>query len=300
MNTTKMSANSAVSRLVASINENDKGSFYKIANEYLESLAYGGANWSEVKRSLNRRPMDMVTLDKLSSDVKKLISNDVEKSEFVFVNKDLDTFIKEILFEWQKKDVYVSHNLNIRNKILLHGPTGNGKTTIARNIAKQSKMPFVEVRADMMIDSHLGNTGQNIYKLFNSIKEPCILFWDEVDSIGKKRGTADSSSAAYENERMVNSILVNIDKLENDVIFVGATNRKDILDEAFLRRFDIVFEVKNPTNIEKSSFAESLFDYHNIPRQIIYPNDFSNYSEIKDYVINIARQYVIQKISQVS
>lgn len=65
------------------------------------------------------------------------------------------------------------------------------------------------------------------------------MFWDEVDTIGRKRGKGNDSAAGMENERMVNSILVNIEKLSNDVIFIGATNRREVLDSAFLRRFDV-------------------------------------------------------------
>lgn len=293
-----MTPNDAVRRMIWAINADTIGDFYKVSEDYLQTLTSGGKNYWSIKQALNQKPLKMVTLNSLSNDVKKLISTDPEKDEFVYLNLEVKNLIDDMLFEWENKEVYSLHNLNIRNKILFHGPTGNGKTTIARNIAKASKMPFVEVRSDMMIDSHLGNTGQNIHKLFNSIKEPCILFWDEIDSIGKRRGTKSDNSASYENERMVNSILVNIDKLANDVIFIGATNRKDILDEAFLRRFDIQYEVKNPEYIEKAMFAEGLFNYHNIPATYLELETLLNFSEIKDIVIGIARKYVIEHLSK--
>lgn len=298
METKTLTPNDAIRRMIWSMNEDKLVDFYKVTEEYLQSLTIGGKNYHAIKQALNQKPMKMMTLNQLSSDVKKLISTEPEKDEFVYLNPDINKLIKDILFEWENKDMYHLHNLSVRNKILLHGPTGNGKTTVARNIAKVSSMPFVEVRSDMMIDSHLGNTSQNIHKLFNSIKEPCILFWDEVDSIGKRRGGRSDNSAAYENERMVNSILINIDKLSNDVIFIGATNRRDILDEAFLRRFDIQYEVKNPTYIEKSLFAEGLFSYHNIQPQFIDLENFVNFSEVKDCVIQIARDYVIQYLAK--
>jgi SpoVK/Ycf46/Vps4 family AAA+-type ATPase len=296
MESKPMTPNDVIRYLIHHINYENKAEFYKLAEKYLSELTVGGKNYHNIRTVLNQKPMKMMTLESLSKDVKALISSDQQKDEFVFLNSDIGQLIEEILFEWENKEIYQYHNLNIRNKILLHGPTGNGKTTVARNIAKLSNLPFVEVRSDMMIDSHLGNTGQNIHKLFNSIKEPCILFWDEVDSIGKRRGTRSDNSAAYENERMVNSILVNIDKLANDVIFIGATNRRDILDEAFVRRFNILHEVTNPSLEEKESFAAGLLEYHKMPVAKIHVDHLLNFSEIKEHVIGIARTFVIEHL----
>jgi len=293
-----LSANDAVKLLIHFTNENNKGEFYRVANEYLQSLSFNGRNWGQIKSVLNRRPMEMLTLDQLPKNIKALISTQEQSEEFVYLNPSIESMIDDIIFEWKNKDVYKSHNLGIRNKILLHGLTGNGKTTIARNIAKVSKMPFVEVRSEMIIDSKLGSTGQNISSLLNSIKEPCILFWDEIDTIGKKRSSVSDNSASHENDRMVNTILVSLDKMANDVIFIGATNRLDVLDDAFLRRFDIKFEVGNPTHKEKEMFLDGLFKYYNVPKSEINLTSLVNFSEIKDKVIQICRNYVINLIKK--
>lgn len=298
MEQSKMTANDAVKLLISCINSDKPSEFYKVAENYLSTLSIGGQNYWQIKRILNQKPTRMKTLDELKPDIKKLISTETERHEYVFIDSYLNKVINEILFEWENKDVYKLHNLNVRNKILLHGPTGNGKTTIARNIAKQSKLPFVEVNSDIMIDSHLGSTGQNIHKLFNTIKEPCILFWDEVDSIGRSRGSSDKSGVGMENERMVNSILVNLEKLSNDVIFIGATNRKDILDVAFIRRFDILHEVGHPTLEMKQEFTTGLFKYHGVPEPEINFSELENFSKIKDVVIRIARQHVIEMLKK--
>jgi transitional endoplasmic reticulum ATPase len=175
--------------------------------------------------------------------------------------------------------------LPIRNKLLLYGVTGNGKTTIARHIACLANIPFVSVFSEGVLDSKLGHSGQNIAKILTQITQPCVLFWDEIDNIAQKRGGGESSSA-LENDRIVNSFLVNMDKLSNDVIFIAATNRRNVLDTAFLRRFDVQFELVAPTIEEKERFAKQLIAYYNLPEMYLQEpyEQCSSYSEVKNDV----------------
>jgi SpoVK/Ycf46/Vps4 family AAA+-type ATPase len=214
------------------------------------------------------------------------------------LNDPTKLLLDDLLLEWKNTDVYKYHNLPIRNKILFHGTTGNGKTTIARHVAKLSNLPFVEVNADVIIDSRIGNSGQNISQIFNEIKEPCVLFWDEVDTIGRKRGMANDSAAGMENERMVNSILVNIEKLSNDVIFIGATNRREVLDTAFLRRFDVQFELTAPDELQKDIFLKQLVEYYKLPESYLEIDltKLNSYSEIKLMLMDLARKYILSNL----
>lgn len=293
----KINSNDAIVRMIESINNNSLSDFYKIADSYVSTLSYTGDNYRRIKGSINRRPAKLISLSELSSDIKKLISVTEEKDQFTFLNKDISNLINDLSAEWENREIYKFHNLTVRNKILLHGPTGNGKTTIARHIANVSRLPFVEVSSDMMIDSRLGNTGQNIRNIFNNIKEPCLIFWDEIDSVGRIRGKS-SGAADTENERMVNSILVNIEKLNNDVVFIAATNRIEIIDPAFLRRFDVKYLVPTPTLSEKESYSTKLFEYYKIPPQDLILNMYDNFSQIKDFVVDQARKYVISQLDK--
>jgi SpoVK/Ycf46/Vps4 family AAA+-type ATPase len=180
---------------------------------------------------------------------------------------------------------------------LLYGATGNGKTTIARHIAKLYNIPFIEIKSEEVIDSHLGTTSGNIYKIFDGIKEPCVLFWDEVDSVGGKRGGTAKNSAEHENDRMTNSILVNLDRLSPDVMFIAATNRVDVLDSAFIRRFDVKFEIPPPSNEEKEMFFNSIIEHHRIPVSMPDLSKVNSMAEIKDLVMQLARTYISNNIS---
>lgn len=294
----KITANDTIIGLIHHINDDKKDLFYKVAEEYLNTLPRSGQFHSRISRLINEKPRKFIQLDSLSSDIKKLITSTMITQDNVFLNDAVKGLIDELLLEWKNIDVYRYHNLPVRNKILFHGTTGNGKTTIAKHIAKLSGLPFVEVNSDVMIDSHLGSTGSNINKIFNQIKEPCVLFWDEVDTIGRARGKGNDSAAGLENERMVNSILVNIEKLSNDVIFIGATNRKEVLDSAFLRRFDVKFELPSPTEIEKIAFAKQMVEYYKLPETFLTEtvSTLESYSAIKMLMLESARRYVLSNL----
>lgn len=299
----KISANDTIIKMLHHINSDKLDLFYQVGQEYYETLSRSGDISCRVKRLLAEKPKKLVSLSDLSGDLKKLIiQQPIDGSENVFLNKDVKSFIDSILLEWKHADAYKFHNLAIRNKILFHGITGNGKTTIARHVARMAELPFVEVNADMIIDGKLGNTNTNIHKVLSEITAPCVLFWDEVDSIGRIRGKGDSSAAGIENERMVNSILVNLEKLSSNVIFIGATNRKDVLDSAFLRRFDVQFEIKEPTDGEKLNFALQMFEYYKLPSEHLSLGvkesimRCCSYNDIKLFLVDMARTHVLKKI----
>jgi len=296
----KMSPNDTIRRLLLSVNADDKGSFYTIIEQYLNTLSYTGESYRNIKVALNQKPARLVNLNDLPGDLKKLIIQSGIPDENVFLNDRTKEFVSSIVLEWENSETYKYHNLGVRNKILLYGPTGNGKTTIARHFARLSGLPFIEVNSDSVVNSKVGGTGSNINQIFNSIKEPCVLFWDEVDTIGRKRGNTDGSSAGMENERMVNSVLVNIEKLSQDVIFIAATNRAESLDTAFLRRFDEKFEISSPTEIEKENFISGLIDFYKLGDSFMIESleKYQSYSEIKLAVVDKARKIVAQSITK--
>lgn len=298
----KLKANDAIVMMMDAINNEDSGQFYKIADQYASSAARGGEVYWKIKRAIQNRPMTMKRLDDISSNLKSLLIQGQNISDGVyFLNNETKIIIDQLLVEWENKQLFNYHNIKVRHKILLHGPTGNGKTTIARYIAQVANLPFVEVKSEEVIDSHLGSTSGNIFKILNEIQEPCVLFWDEIDSIGGKRGSDVKSSAGHENDRMTNTILTNLDRVTHNTIFVAATNRYDFLDTAFLRRFDIKHEMKSPTNEEKQKFSEVMINHYKINDIISGKIDHQNhgsYSEVKDAVSEIARQYVLSKIKK--
>lgn len=292
----KISSTDAIVRMINAINSDMDADFYKVVHEFANTLAYGGNNRQRILSAVKLKPTRLRKLDDMPSEIKKLLIQG-NKEENVFLTNEIKSLVETLLVEWKNADVYKMHNISPRNKILLHGPTGNGKTTIARYIARESNLPFIEINSDLVIDSHLGSTSGNIYKIIAAIKEPSVLFWDEVDSIGSRR-SGNGQGVDTENSRMVNSLLVNLEKLDDNVIFIGATNRMDILDSAFTRRFDVKIEIPTPTLRQLQEYVVQLTQYHKLTDHImgIGLEGIESYSDAKLKVIEKARQYLISTL----
>lgn len=128
--------------------------------------------------------------------------------------------------------------------VLLIGPPGCGKTLLAKAIAGQADVPFFSISGSDFVEMFVGVGASRVRDLFKQAKEnsPCIIFLDEVDAIGRKRGAGYVGGGHDEREQTLNAILVEMDGFDtNDqVIVIAATNRQDILDHALTRpgRFD--------------------------------------------------------------
>jgi len=128
--------------------------------------------------------------------------------------------------------------------VLLVGPPGCGKTLLAKAIAGQADVPFFSISGSDFVEMFVGVGASRVRDLFRQAKEnsPCIIFLDEVDAIGRKRGAGFAGGGHDEREQTLNAILVEMDGFDtNDqVIVIAATNRADILDHALVRpgRFD--------------------------------------------------------------
>ena len=136
--------------------------------------------------------------------------------------------------------------------VLLEGPPGCGKTLMARAIAGEADVPFFSISGSDFVEMFVGVGASRVRDLFKQAKEnsPCIIFLDEIDAVGRRRGGGFSSGGHDEREQTLNAILVEMDGFEasDQVIVVAATNRADVLDPALTRpgRFDRVVGVSPP------------------------------------------------------
>ncbi len=168
--------------------------------------------------------------------------------------------------EWPLKDSEKFARMGIRSSrgILLYGPPGTGKTMLARAVAKESEANFILVNASTLLEEGIvGKETQRLRKVFTRARQtsPSIIFIDEIDSFGKRRGTS-SSAGGDANESLLNQLLVEMDGMQSltDVVVMAATNRPEILDQALLRpgRFDNVLLV----GIPDYNAREKLFEIH--------------------------------------
>ncbi len=291
----KRTANDTITDIIRYLNGDRKDKAYNAAEEYLKTLSTSGAHYNTLNYLLQHKPLMMIDLSSLSSDVKKLVTEDAGVVENMFLNDKTEQLLNDLIVEWDNKEVFKTHNLKTRNKILLYGSTGNGKTTLAKHIAQKANLPFVKIESESIISFKMGETGNNIHKLFSSFNYPCVLFYDEIDSIALKRG---SKNDIPEIDRVQNAFLINIENLDENVIFISATNRFEELDPAFCRRFDIKHEMLPPNENEKQEFLKSLIKYYNITNEnfLFDVNQFNSYSDIKNNLLTVVRNIILEKI----
>ena len=153
--------------------------------------------------------------------------------------------------EWpiKHKDAFDYVGVDTPKGILLHGPTGTGKTLIAKAVAKMTESNFISIKGPELLSKWVGESEKGVREIFRKARlaAPCIIFLDEVDALVPRRG---GSSDSHVTENVVSQILTEIDGLEelHNVLIIGATNRLDIVDPAILRpgRFDRIIEVPLP------------------------------------------------------
>jgi len=160
------------------------------------------------------------------------------------------TELEEIVDFLKHPEKYSKSGAKIPKGALLIGNPGTGKTLLARAIAGESSVPFIQVSASSFIEMFVGLGAKRVRDIFENAKriQPCIIFIDEIDAIGKKR-SANGMVSNDEREQTINQLLTEMDGFsQSQIVVIGATNRVDILDDALLRpgRFDRKIQVKLP------------------------------------------------------
>lgn len=204
--------------------------------------------------------------------------------------------ITELVEEHHRSDLLRSYNLNPRNRLLLTGAPGNGKTSLAEAIANALMVPLIVARYEGLITSFLGETASRLRRLFDYVHtRHCVLFFDEFDTLGKERGDIHETG---EIKRVVSSLLLQIDDLPSHVVVVCATNHPELLDRAVWRRFQIRLELPRPTDKQIEEYFQNVlsklsFSFGYSPAQLARNLSGANFSEVEDFVADVARTYVL-------
>ncbi|PDO10328.1 MAG: AAA family ATPase [Candidatus Reconcilbacillus cellulovorans] len=219
--------------------------------------------------------------------------------------KDLDDLILpenvrnacvELIEEQHRCDLLRSYNLEPRHRVILVGPPGNGKTSLAEALAGALMVPMYIVRYEGIVGSYLGETANRLKRLFEFVRtQRCVLFFDEFDAIGKERGDKHETG---EIKRVVSSLLLQIDDLPSHVVVVTATNHPELLDKAVWRRFQLRLFLPKPEKPQIEAWLERFrasFDRplgHSV-RTIAEKLYGLSFSEIEEFGLDVRRRYVL-------
>jgi transitional endoplasmic reticulum ATPase len=175
----------------------------------------------------------------------------------------LDTVKRELqeAVEWPLKypALYKELKHNIPKGILLHGPSGTGKTLLAKAVATESEANFISVKGPELLSKWVGESEKGIREIFRKARQasPCVIFFDEIDSIAPIRGMEGVHAST---ERMMSQLLTEMDGIQEmqGVVIIAATNRVDMIDTALLRpgRFDKIVLVSNPDRNTREKILE--------------------------------------------
>lgn len=221
----------------------------------------------------------------------------VRKLEQLLLPQSVVDSCRDLIEEQSRADLLRSHGLEPRNKILLVGPPGNGKTSLAEAMAEALMLPLLTVKYESIVGAYLGETAARLGKLFDYAKtRQCVLFFDEFETLGKERGDTHETG---EIKRVVSSLLLQIDSLPSYVIVIAATNHDALLDRAAWRRFQLRLSLPIPSRRDLelwfSRFENRVgFDFGLEPSTLAKKFLGKSYAEAEEFALSVYRKYVLK------
>ena len=245
---------------------------------------------SEAALQQIRGKMDLIDLEDENIDAEILNSLAVTMEDFRFaMGKSTPSAIRETVVEtpnvtWEdiggletvKKELqelvqypvehpekFLKFGMQPSRGVLFYGPPGCGKTLLAKAIANECQSNFISIKGPELLTMWFGESEANVRDIFDKARSaaPCVLFFDELDSIAKSRGGGGGGDAGGASDRVINQILTEMDGMgsKKNVFIIGATNRPDIIDSAILRpgRLDQLIYIPLPDDGSRTSILKA-------------------------------------------
>jgi SpoVK/Ycf46/Vps4 family AAA+-type ATPase len=218
--------------------------------------------------------------------------------ESLILTLPAEQLTRQLIEEQQRADLLRAQGMQPRHRVLLSGPPGNGKTSLAEAIAEAIAVPLLTVRYDALVGAYLGETNARLARLFEYARAmPCVLFFDEFDAVGKERGDVHETG---EIKRVVSFLLMQLDQLPSYVTVVAATNHAELLDRAVWRRFQLRIDMPSPDKKSVAKLIARFFDGWPedpgvTPQAVATKMGSTSFAEVFEFCQNIRRRHILSQ-----
>ncbi|MGY1915142.1 proteasome ATPase [Blastococcus sp. SYSU DS0973] len=251
------------------------------------------------------------------SEVEELVLEEVPDIDYADIgglSRQIEQIRDAVELPFLHADLFREYQLRPPKGILLYGPPGCGKTLIAKAVANslakkvaavrgegvnQAKSYFLNIKGPELLNKYVGETERHIRLVFQRAREkasegtPVIVFFDEMDSIFRTRGSGVSSDVE---STIVPQLLSEIDGVEGleNVIVIGASNREDMIDPAILRpgRLDVKIKIERPD----AEAARDIFSKYLVPELPLHPDDLAEHGGNRDSTIAGMIQRTVERM----
>jgi AAA+ superfamily predicted ATPase len=278
------------------ISAEERANHHEILAQKIENMLKTTYPNSANKESNESRPM-FLPRDRMSANL--CHEKNPEKTlDQLILSESIVKSCHELIEEQMRSDLLHSYGVDPRNKVLLIGPPGNGKTSLAEALANALMVPLYIVKYESIVGSYLGETASRLARLFEYVRaRQCVLFFDEFETLGKERGDEHETG---EIKRVVSSLLLQIDALPSYVVIIAATNHDSLLDTAVWRRFQLKMELSKPSASDLELWL-SRFEKHNKFKFDVGINSMAkmlvgkSFAEAEEFALSVYRQYVLNQ-----
>jgi SpoVK/Ycf46/Vps4 family AAA+-type ATPase len=221
--------------------------------------------------------------------------------ESLILTLPAEQLTRQLIEEQRRADLLRAQGMQPRHRMLLSGPPGNGKTSLAEAVAEAVAVPLLTVRYDALVGAYLGETNARLARLFEYARAtPCVLFFDEFDAVGKERGDVHETG---EIKRVVSFLLMQLDQLPSYVVVIAATNHAELLDRAVWRRFQLRVDMPLPSRDSMAVLIDRFFsgwpeDPGMSAKSVATQMGQTSFAEVYEFCQNIRRRHILSQGSE--